>query len=391
MKIGIISSYDSTDVRNWSGIPYFLTSALERNGATLHRIDSLSNLNRAERIYSRLRRILRREKKTLGSRNPLLLARYAREIERRALTSDVDVFMSLSSRVVSKVTQLPKPLAIYTDATFHALLDYYNNFTGLSKSHVNECLKMEGESLSNAARIIYTSKWAAQSAMTHFRVPAEKISVVPFGANLDSTPELNDISAEIESRSLSTIKLLFVGAEWLRKGAEVAIRVCETLNQEGIRSELTLVGAPPPSTLTLPACCKYIGWLNKALPEQSELLKKLYSESILFLLPTVAECAAIVFCEAHCFGLPAIGTNTGGVASIVTHGSTGFLVDDPRNVRGFVDAVKAATASEQTYRMLAHTARAEFDRRLNWDAAARSIIGHLENLIRSPGTPASRK
>lgn len=388
MKIGIISSYDSSDVRNWSGIAYFLTSALERNGATLDRIGSLANLTRAELLYSRVRRLVRGEKKTLGSRNPLLLSRYAREIERRARASDADVFMSISSRVVSKVGRLPKPLAIYTDATFQSLLGYYANFTGLSPSHVTECLGMERTGLTNADLIFYTNDWAARSAIQDFGVPAGKIHVVPTGANVANPPGPDQVAANIAARDLKTLKLLFVGAEWVRKGAEIAVQVCETLNREGVRCELNLVGAPPPATFTLPASCHYVGSLSKAVPEQNQRFVQLFNEATLFLLPTVAECAAVAYCEAQCFGVPVISTDTGGVATIVSHGKTGFLVADPRDVRGFVDAVKAATATDQTYRQLAHNARHEFDRRLNWDAAARTIIHHLDLLVRQ--SPARR-
>ncbi|WP_137463714.1 glycosyltransferase, partial [Escherichia coli] len=47
------------------------------------------------------------------------------------------------------------------------------------------------------------------------------------------------------------------------------------------------------------------------------------------LLPTIADCYGMVFCEAAAFGLPVVATDTGGVSSIVINERTGILIKDP--------------------------------------------------------------
>ena len=44
------------------------------------------------------------------------------------------------------------------------------------------------------------------------------------------------------------------------------------------------------------------------------------------MLPTIAECAGIVFAESSAFGLPVFSHNTGGVSNYVQDGKNGYLL-----------------------------------------------------------------
>ena len=57
----------------------------------------------------------------------------------------------------------------------------------------------------------------------------------------------------------------------------------------------------------------YVGFLNKNIPEQYQKLITIMGRCNLFLLPTKAECAGIVLCEASAFGLPIFTFDTGGL------------------------------------------------------------------------------
>lgn len=44
--------------------------------------------------------------------------------------------------------------------------------------------KLECTSIANASKVVYSSEWAAKSAIEHYGVDEEKIHVVEFGANI---------------------------------------------------------------------------------------------------------------------------------------------------------------------------------------------------------------
>jgi glycosyltransferase involved in cell wall biosynthesis len=57
------------------------------------------------------------------------------------------------------------------------------------------------------------------------------------------------------------------------------------------------------------------------------LLKQAYASSDLFVLPSYAEIQPLVLLEALAMGLPAIGTNVGGVPEMIIEGQNGYVLE----------------------------------------------------------------
>jgi glycosyltransferase involved in cell wall biosynthesis len=55
-------------------------------------------------------------------------------------------------------------------------------------------------------------------------------------------------------------------------------------------------------------------------------LRKLYADADLFVLPTLADCLAVVLMEATAAGLPVITTNVGALPEAVLPGESGLLI-----------------------------------------------------------------
>ena len=110
------------------------------------------------------------------------------------------------------------------------------------------------------------------------------------------------------------IHLLLVGVEWERKGIDIALDCVRTLNnmQEKYSFDLTIIGVDKPTDQEYEPYIHILGRLNKDVPEEDERMVSYYQNSDLFLLPTKAECAGIVFAEAAEYGLPSITHKTGG-------------------------------------------------------------------------------
>jgi glycosyltransferase involved in cell wall biosynthesis len=223
--------------------------------------------------------------------------------------------------------------------------------------------------------ILFSSQWAADSAVNYYDVDRTKIHVIPFGANIDEPPSAETIKSKIADRPRDKVKLLFVGVDWVRKGGDFAIAVAGELNKRGLQTELNLVGSRP--AMELPSFVRYHGFLSKSKPSEASRLNSLYSSSHFFILPTRAECCAIAFGEASSFGVPTVTTDVGGVSSAITSGLNGerFKLDEPPE--RWADYVSATWRDIERYNSLALSSLEEYSRRLNWRVAG----GHAAKLV----------
>jgi phosphatidyl-myo-inositol dimannoside synthase len=130
-----------------------------------------------------------------------------------------------------------------------------------------------------------------------------------------------------------------------------------------------------------------------------DLLPSRYASADVFLLPTRVipeddeiEGFGIAYVEAAAAGVPSIAANVGGVADAVADGVTGLLVPPASP-----DAVASATLrllGDQALRArMGDAARAEVERSLNWDRAAREVmrvIADVTGAAPAPNEPGAR-
>ncbi|GHO91865.1 glycosyl transferase [Reticulibacter mediterranei] len=282
---------------------------------------------------------------------------------RRLLKTRFDVIVAPASLAQVAFLETDIPVIIVEDATFALLLDYYPQYSDMLSHSIEQMQAVTVRGMRKASALVYSSAWAAQSAINEYHINSRKVYVVPMGANFDDPPD----EEIIERKKRSGIcKLLFVGVDWQRKGGEIAFETLLALAQIGVPAELTVCGCTPPKNRSHPAM-KIIPYLDKNEPLHYEKLAQLYQEANFLLLPTRNECFGIVFCEANAFGLPVITACTGGVPEIVRNGKNGFVL--PLDARGDAYALLIASLyrDEALYAQLVLSSRAAYDERLNWD------------------------
>ena len=85
----------------------------------------------------------------------------------------------------------------------------------------------------------------------------------------------------------------------------------------------------------------------------------------LFLLPTRAECAGIVFAEASAFGLPIFTYDTGGVSDYVINGKNGYRLSLNSTGKDFACMIETVITRNKSG-MLSEGGRNLYLDRLNW-------------------------
>jgi glycosyltransferase involved in cell wall biosynthesis len=188
---------------------------------------------------------------------------------------------------------------------------------------------------------------------------------------------MEDVGRFLERRKEGVIRLLFVGVDWERKGGPIALEAAAELNARGLKTELHVVGCDVPDGV--PGVVVRHGFVSKKTPEGSALLDRLFAESHFLIVPSRAECFGLVFAEASSFGLPSLAAITGGVPSVVSD-KNGMLF--PLEARGnqYADWIATMMADRTAYERLAFSSLVEFDERLNWDVAGRTVVELLRNL-----------
>jgi len=259
------------------------------------------------------------------------------------------------------------------------MVDYYESFTGLSRRTLRNGHALEQNALDRCHLALYSSEWAANSALELYRVDPRKVHVVPFGANVSDPPSRDEVMAAIQTRDPERCHLLFVGVDWDRKGGEVAVAAAEMMNRAGKPTDLHVVGCVPPRRL--PDFVRVHGFISKREPAGRQRLADLYASAHFVIGPSDADCSPIAFAESCCYGVPVLAANTGGVGTVVRDGVNGRLLPPGASGDAYARIALGIMEDPDEYRQLALGARREYETRLNWDAAGARVRQLITALI----------
>lgn len=355
MKIGYLTSEPASDIKIWSGTTKYIYDTLKKNYNVKNIVITNSFLDKFFQVI--LYKLFRIDSPKL---NQFFINRAIKRHSKEIESCDT-LFLSAHSEILgSKNFQFRSKKIIYlSDATYHLLMQYYNLSDSKILRKINEI--NEFESIKKATNIIYASDWAKKDAIHHYNADSSKISVIPFGANLK-----DEYRPRQYNNDKKQVNLLLVGVEWKRKGIDIAIETVKILNQysSNIHYHLTVVGVNSDKHFK---DVNIVGRLDKSNSKDLKKLINLYQNSDIFILPTKAECAGIVFCEASMFGLPSVTYNTGGISSYIKNGKNGFLLDKGLKAKDFAKKINEIVISGQLSK-IQETSRKEYEERLNWNS-----------------------
>ena len=175
--------------------------------------------------------------------------------------------------------------------------------------------------------------------------------------------------------------LLFVGRIQPLKCADVAIETLAELLESGREPyRLVVVGGPsgPYGEKSLQRLFDVADGrgvrdhVHFVEPQPHELLSSYYRAADVCLVPSRSESFGLVALEAAACGTPVVASAVGGLTTLVDHGHTGFLVEDP-DPAAYADAVRRVFARPLAAERLS-TAAVLRARRYTWRAAARTLV-----------------
>jgi len=378
VRLAYVTTYDAADPTVWSGLGLHIGKAIEAQAIEVHYIGPLED--RADRALSIQRLLARaRGKRVLREREPVVVRGYAEQVEEELAGVEVDWVFSPGTIPIAELGGTT-PVAFWTDATFAQMVGLYPEFQRLTTAAIENGNRLERLALSRASVAIYASEWAAESAVRDYGADPVKVKVIPFGANLPATRTDAEIDRLIANRRGDLCRLLFVGVDWKRKGGDVALRITKSLNDRGIRAELTIVGATPEIPEKMKDLVNVVGFVSKATEEGRESLQQLFAASHFLVMPSTAECFGVVFAEAAAFGVPSIATNVGGITAVVRDGVNGFTFRSASIVEDATDRIAELWGDARRYDGLCRSAFEDARTRLTWEASGRKVARLLAEM-----------
>lgn len=232
----------------------------------------------------------------------------------RANRSDVLFFHTQVPAVLASDWVRRVPSVISLDATplqYDQLGQFYQHESGAAWL---ERLKwrLNRDCFQAARQLVTWSDWTKQGLIEAYEVPADKVTVIPPGV---------DVAAWTRPapRTLhdGTVKILFVGGDFTRKGGALLLHAFRELRHRGV--ELHVVTRD--RLIEEPGLFVY-----NTMEPNSAALKQLTHDCDIFCLPTYGDCLPMVLSEAGAAGLPLVSTDVAAIPEIVRDGENGFVV-----------------------------------------------------------------
>ncbi len=184
--------------------------------------------------------------------------------------------------------------------------------------------------------------------------------------------------------------LLFVGRIQPLKGADLALGTLAALEPLGVEdARLLIVGGPSgPAGAALEEELRAVvdeaglaAQVAFLAPQPHELLSTYYRAADVCVVPSRSESFGLVALEAAACGTPVVASAVGGLTTLVEHGATGFLVEEP-SAAAFAERVAAIWRDRALADSLGAQAAATA-RRYSWATAAASLSALYERCAES--------
>ena len=390
MKIAYATTYDATrlgGLNEWSGTGHYIAKALIDQSVSIDFVGPLTTPLGFKGAQKFKRTFYKFFDKTnyLADVEPSVLKSHASQVLRKINASSIspDIVFSATVNPIAYL-ECDVPIAFWADATCAGIVGFYPQYNNLCHESLQNWHKMEKLALEKCALAIYSSDWAAQTAINYYNADSKKVKVVPLGANIDSYKTLDEVKDLIRARSSKQCNLLFLGVDWYRKGGDIAFNVAENLNNLGLHTELRVVGCDPilEKGRMLPSFVKPLGYISKSTIAGQQKLEQLISESHFLILPSRAECYGVVFCESNSFGVPCISQKVGGIPTIIKPNINGNLFNPNSSILEYSNYIIDLFKNYERYENLAFSSYNEYKSRLSWKAAGSNVKRLLEALIK---------
>ena len=243
-----------------------------------------------------------------------------------------------------------------------------------------------------ADRVIATDRVLEPAVLTHLRVPATVVRVIPNAVDLETcdrlarAPEGRAIRARYGMGPDDTV-LVSAGRVEENKGFHVLIEALRRLASETATPlagpwRWVLIGDGPYRSrlermVSASGLASHVSLMGRASDAD---LHAWYEAATVFVHPTLYEGSSLVTLEAMAHGRAVVATRAGGLPDKVTPGVNGWLVE-PGDAAPLAHAVGEALRNSAALTPMGRSSRAIVERRFSWPAVTRDLVSVYQELV----------
>jgi UDP-glucose:(heptosyl)LPS alpha-1,3-glucosyltransferase len=220
-------------------------------------------------------------------------------------------------------------------------------------------------------RLVCISKRVADEVHRIHGVPLEDCLVIHNGTDVEKFHPRHRVPHDGPAR------LLFVGSGFERKGLEQAL---EALSRVKGDWRLRVVGRGDPGLYA--AQSARLGRVEFAGPQSA--MPAEYGRADALLFPTLYDAFGTVALEAMATGIPVVISRQAGASEVVSHGSDGFIVEDPRDPAALAAAIEPLVTYKAKREEMGAAARAKAEQH-SIDANIEKVIALYRDIAKEKG------
>jgi len=286
-----------------------------------------------------------------------------------------DIFVGFSSFSLHSLKKAKKlgVITVLERGSPHILFQYrlakqeYNSL-GLSFTRTHpKIIEKELKEYEEADYICVPSSFARETFLQE-GIKEKKLICVPYGVNLlefKKIPKKDNI-----------FRIIYTGGIRIEKGVHYLLRAFSELKLSN--SELLLIGAVDKEMK--PFLKKYKGAYKLLGRRPQKELYQYYSQSSVFVMPSLQEGLAMVQLQAMACGLPLISTVNSGAKDLITEGREGFLIPI-RSVDSLKEKIMFFYQNPEICEKMGEFAREKAKNYFRWSDYGEKIIKEYKRIL----------
>jgi glycosyltransferase involved in cell wall biosynthesis len=238
------------------------------------------------------------------------------------------------------------PYLAWSDCTFRDYIDIFHCRQQFSSDDLDRIEQAEAAWLKSARRVLFTSRWAAERAISHYALDVCRVGSVGIFGEIEMPPR-DDYAGGQE--------FAFVSTNFQAKGGPTVLSAFREVRKVHTDASLTIVGDAP-SNLGAESGVHIAGFLRKEVQGEYRRLLQILGRARALVHPTKSDISPLLLVEAGYLGCPVISSRKFGIPELVDDGRTGLLLDDPSQAAMVASAMRWMLEHTDEYRQMREAA-----------------------------------
>ncbi len=222
----------------------------------------------------------------------------------------------------------------------------------------------EGRVLRRATLAICNSEFTRTTILNAYGIPSSRLRVVYKAVETNAFVRPVSAQKPPDIDGLSGPHLLFLGADWQRKGLDLLLDAVRLIQPDYPKVQVTVVG-PDPEDRALRSLIQKRGLFGHVMlvgQASRERVAQYMWHSDLLVLPSRREALGVAVLEAMAAGLPVVASSVGGIPEILRAGREGLLVpaNDSKSLSSALSKMLGDDATRSAFRTAGLSRALEF-------------------------------